>query len=140
MGNPHTTIIYTDYRPLLGLFKNKEPKNARQTRWCLTASSLGVGIRYEPGKKNVLADALSRMKCEKDKKLLAMKVTQENDETLLSKVIKDFISEKFTTIDGEDYFVDGNTYRKLVTDTAEKVKLILTAHEIVHEGYYMLRF
>ena len=136
MGNPHTTIIYTDHRPLLGLFKNKEPKNARQTRWCLTASSLGVDIRYEPGKKNVLADALSRMKSEKDKKLLAMKVTQEKDETLLSKVIKDFISEKFTTIDGEDYFVDGNNYRKLVTDTAEKVKLILAAHDIGHEGYY----
>jgi len=39
-------------------------------------------------------------------------------------------------IDGIDYFTDGNDYRKLVTDTSEKVKLILAAHEIGHEGYF----
>jgi len=31
--------------------------------------------------------------------------------------------------------VDGNTYRKLITDINEKVKLILEAHGIGHEGY-----
>eukprot|EP00833_Pecoramyces_ruminatium_P012186 jgi/Orpsp1_1/1186218/evm.model.d7180000048967.1 len=34
------------------------------------------------------------------------------------------------------YETDGNHYRKLVTDTKEKLKLIFEAHEIGHEGYY----
>jgi len=140
-GNPIPTIVYTDHKPLLGLFKNKEPHNARQTRWCLTASMLGVDIRYETGKKNVLADALSRMKNNKENVVLATKIinhdiTNDENEALLSKVIHDFINEKFTTIDGIDYFIDGNNYRKLVTDLNERIKLILEAHNIGHDGYY----
>ena len=50
-GNPLLTTIYTDHKPLVGLFKNKEPLNARQTRWCLTDSILGINIKYESGKK-----------------------------------------------------------------------------------------
>eukprot|EP00833_Pecoramyces_ruminatium_P016401 jgi/Orpsp1_1/1190433/evm.model.d7180000078941.1 len=139
MGNPNKTIVYTDHKPLIGLFKNKEPNNARQTRWCLTVSMLGVDIRYESGKKNVVADALSRMKNKEDKILLVTKIIhneKDEDKNLLTKVIKEFIEEKFTTIDGEDYFIDGTTYRKLVTDVNERIKLILEAHEIGHEGYY----
>eukprot|EP00833_Pecoramyces_ruminatium_P001297 jgi/Orpsp1_1/1175329/evm.model.c7180000053428.1 len=98
MGNPNKTIVYTDHKPLIGLFKNKEPNNARQTRWCLTISMLRVDIRYESGKKNVVADALSRMKNKEDKILFVTKI--------------------------------------LVTDVNERIKLILEAHEIGHEGYY----
>ena len=75
----------------------------------------------EPGKKNVVADALSRMKSINDKKILATKLSSKVDKSLLSKVVKEFIEEKFTTIDGIESFVDGNTYRKLITDTNEKV-------------------
>jgi len=66
---------------------------------------------------------------------LATKLSSKVDESLLSKVVKEFMEEKFTTIDGIEYFVDGNTYWKLITDTNEKVKLILEAHGIGHEGY-----
>jgi len=86
-------------------------------------------------KKNVVDDALSRMKSINNKKILATKLSSKVDESLLSKVVKEFMEEKFTTIDGIEYFVDGNTYRKLITDTNEKVKLILEAHGIGHEGY-----
>ena len=75
------------------------------------------------GKKNVLADALSRMKKRDYSVLLAIKLTSKEEEELLSKTIKDFINEKFVTIDGEDYFVDGNDYRKLITDQTERVNL-----------------
>ena len=135
-GNPLPTTIYTDHKPLVGLFKNKEPLNARQTRWCLTASMLGINIKYESGKKNVLADALSRMKSKEERKILLTKITNGNNEELLSKVIKEFINEKFTVIDGEDYFIDNGNYRKLITDENERFKLILEAHNIGHEGYY----
>ena len=136
MGNPNTTIIYTDHKPLMGLFNKKEPTNARQTRWCMAANLLGVEIRYESGKKNVVADALSRMKSTHDKTVLATKIIKEVDETLLSKVVKEFIEEKFTVIDGTEYFIDGNNYRKLITNLNEKIKLIWEAHQIGHEGYY----
>ena len=136
LGNPNKTVVITDHKPLISFFKNKEPNNARQARWCLTVSTLGVEIQYQMGKKNVLADALSRMKKRDDSVVLATKLTSKEEEELLSKTIKDFINEKFVTIDGEDYFVDGNDYRKLITDQTERVKLILEAHKIGHEGYY----
>jgi len=136
MGNPIPTIVYTDHRPLIGLLKNREPQSARHTRWCLIVSMLGVDLRYESGKKNVIADALSRVKSENDKVVLAAKIVKEKDENLLSKIVKEFIEEKFTTIDGVDYFIDGSNYRKLVTDTKEKLQLIFEAHNIGHEGYY----
>ena len=136
VGNPIPTIVYTDHRPLLGLLKNKEPQNARHTRWCLDVSMLKIDLRYETGKKNVIADALSRMKSKDERVVLATRIIKENNENLLSKVIKEFVEEKFTTIDGVDYFIDGKNYRKLVTDTKEKLNLIFEAHNIVHEGYY----
>ena len=71
-----------------------------------------------------------------EKVVLATKSNNEEKDNMLSNVIRDFIQEKFTTIDGIDYFIDGNTYRKLVTDVNEKLKLILEAHKVGHEGYY----
>lgn len=76
------------------------------------------------------------MKSESDKKVLGTKIIKEVDESLLSKVIKEFIEEKFTIIDGVEYFIDGNNYRKLITNLNEKLKLILEAHQIGHEGYH----
>jgi len=40
------------------------------------------------------------------------------------------MEEKFSTIDGIEYFVDGNAYSKLITDNNEKVKLILETHDL----------
>ena len=61
-GNMYETLLYTDHKPLVGLFKNKEPNNLRHIRWCILISMLKIKILYEPGKKNSLADALSRIK------------------------------------------------------------------------------
>jgi len=60
-GNRYETILYTDHKPLIGLFSNKEPNNTRHIRWCITISMLRIKILYEPGKRNVMADALSRL-------------------------------------------------------------------------------
>ena len=61
-GNMYETLLYTDHKPLVGLFKNKEPNNLRHIRWCILISMLKIKILYEPGKKNSLADALFRIK------------------------------------------------------------------------------
>jgi len=67
---------------------------------------------------------------------LLIKITNGNNEELLSKVIKEFINEKFTVIDGENYFINNGNYRKLITNENKKYKLILVAHNIGQEGYY----
>jgi len=59
-GNPHTTLLYTDNKPLVSLFKNKETYNSRKSRWVF--SMLKVEVIYKSGKMNVLAGALSRLK------------------------------------------------------------------------------
>ena len=66
---------------------------------------------------------------------MATKLSSKIDESLLSKVVIEFMEEKFTKIDGIEYFVDGNTYRKLITNINEKVKLILEAHGIGYDEY-----
>ena len=50
------------------------------------------------GKKNVLADALSRMKKRDNSVVLATKLTSKEEEELLSKTIKDFINELFINL------------------------------------------
>ena len=77
-----------DHKPFVGLFKKKEPLNSRQTRWCLTANLFGINIKYESGKKNALADALLWMKSKEDRKVLLIKITNGNNEELLSKIKK----------------------------------------------------
>jgi len=66
-GNKYETLLYTDHKPLVGLFGNKEPNNARHIRWCITISMLRIKILYEPGKRNALADALSRLNLQENK-------------------------------------------------------------------------
>lgn len=52
-------IIETDHRPLVWLSKLKEP-NARLVRWRLKLEEYNFEIRYQKGKTNYVADALSR--------------------------------------------------------------------------------
>eukprot|EP00833_Pecoramyces_ruminatium_P014240 jgi/Orpsp1_1/1188272/evm.model.d7180000063560.1 len=43
-GNKFETLLYTDHKPLLGLFNNKEPNNIRHFRWCILISMLRIKI------------------------------------------------------------------------------------------------
>ncbi|OUM56524.1 hypothetical protein PIROE2DRAFT_49408, partial [Piromyces sp. E2] len=59
-GNNYETILYTDHKPLVYIFKNKEPSSARHFKWISEFSILKVKVLYEEGKNNFVADALSR--------------------------------------------------------------------------------
>ena len=61
----HRFVLYTDHKPLLGLFsENKELPTraaARVLRWALLLSGYDYELRYRPGVNNGNADALSRL-------------------------------------------------------------------------------
>ena len=52
--------IFTDHKPLKSLFKS-EIKNTKLQRWAIQIAEYGAPIQHIPGKKNVHADALSRI-------------------------------------------------------------------------------
>lgn len=58
-----TFVVYTDHKPLVGLFGGKTPKvtSPRLMRWLMTASAYSFEVRYRPGKEHGNADMLSRL-------------------------------------------------------------------------------
>ncbi|GMH17783.1 hypothetical protein Nepgr_019624 [Nepenthes gracilis] len=52
-------LVYSDHKSLKYLFSQKE-LNMRQRRWIEFLKDYDCEIRYEPGKANVVVDALSR--------------------------------------------------------------------------------
>nr|GEY88791.1 putative reverse transcriptase domain-containing protein [Tanacetum cinerariifolium] len=65
------SVIYTDHKSLQHIFSKKE-LNMRQHHWIALFSDYDCEIRYHPGKANVVADALSRKKRVKPKRVRAM--------------------------------------------------------------------
>ncbi|GJU57232.1 putative reverse transcriptase domain-containing protein [Tanacetum coccineum] len=68
------SVIYTDHKSLQHIFDQKE-LNMRQMRWIELFSDYECEICYHPGKANVVADALSRKKRLKPRRVRAMAVT-----------------------------------------------------------------
>ena len=56
-GHPCTTV--TDHQPLKSLLNTPHP-SGKLARWGLALQELDINIVYQPGKKNLAADALSR--------------------------------------------------------------------------------
>ena len=61
LGNNLVTSLVTDHKPLVGICNNTEPSNNRHLKWVTTLSALQVKVQFKEGRKNVIADALSRM-------------------------------------------------------------------------------
>ena len=59
----YNLTIFTDHRPLIGLFQNTLPPDPALTRWALQIQEFAPAITYLPGKQNVLADIMSRLTC-----------------------------------------------------------------------------
>ena len=132
-GSPYETQLYTDHKPLVSLINNKETQNARQTRWVLLLSMLRVKVNYEPGKRNVIADALSRLKTKKEEIIATV---LPDTSTLTPDYILNSFKDKFVIIKGEEFYQDNGTFRKVIKDEKEKLQLILDAHNVGHEGIF----
>ena len=68
-GAPHKLVIYTDHKAL-EYFMSSKNLTARQARWSEVLSQFFFQIMYRPGRKNELADALSRREQETDPQTL----------------------------------------------------------------------
>nr|GEV34794.1 retrotransposon protein, putative, Ty3-gypsy subclass [Tanacetum cinerariifolium] len=68
------SVIYMDHKSLQHIFDQKE-LNMRQRRWIELFSDYDCEIHYHPGKANVVADALSRKKRVKPRRVRAMSMT-----------------------------------------------------------------
>src|SRR3954468_9203905 len=58
IGTPTIIYVETDHRALVWLSKTTDPLLAR---WALKLSEYSLEIKYRPGRKNMNADALSRL-------------------------------------------------------------------------------
>jgi len=90
-------------------------------------SILKVKLQYEEGKRNVLADALSRMESKERK---------DGDVLLLSQNIEKFLKNKIVTIDGVQFYKQGGRLKRIIQEDKENFRLIELAHNIGHEGVY----
>ena len=61
-----TFVVWTDHKPLVGLFKSKTPAvtSPRILRWLLTLSAYSFEVKYRPGHLHGNADCLSRLPIE----------------------------------------------------------------------------
>jgi len=126
-GNDFETILYTDHKPLVGLFKNKEPTDRQLTNWILEFSQLKIKVQYEEGKKNVIADSLSRLPRTKD--------SEEVRVSSATPLMDNYINSKFIQIDGQEYYKEGTNLRKVIKNEVHKNKLLLEAHQVEHAGF-----
>ncbi|GKG03425.1 putative reverse transcriptase domain-containing protein, partial [Tanacetum coccineum] len=66
--------MFTDHKSLQHILDQKE-LNMRQRRWLELLSDYDCDIRYQPGKENVIADALSRKEREPPLRVRALVMT-----------------------------------------------------------------
>ena len=62
LSNPFQIILYIDHLPLVSFIKKLEPATSKHARWCNLFNQLQVNIVYQPGKGNIIADTLSRIR------------------------------------------------------------------------------
>ena len=126
-GNDFESILYTDHKPLVGLFKNKEPTDRQLTNWILEFSQLKIKVQYEEGKKNVIADSFSRLPRTKD--------SEEVRVSSATPLMDNYINSKFIQINGQEYYKEGTNLRKVIKNEVHKNKLLLEAHQVGHEFF-----
>ena len=133
LGNQSDTTLITDHKPLVGICNNTEPANNRHLKWVTLLSALKVKVLFEEGKKNVIADALSRMETRNE---IEDSDNEDYEAVLLLQSIEDFINRRIVVLEGKKYYKHDGRLRRIVEDQKERFQLIEAAHSVGHEGIY----
>lgn len=114
--------LYTDHQPLTYLFNIKDP-NSRLVRWRLALEEYDYNIIYKPGKQNVVADGLSRIKIN-ECNALTSETTSQKDESIKANFDEDQTAHSADS-DGSDLipmtFKPINAYnRQIILEISDK--------------------
>jgi len=119
-GNSFETELFTDHKPIVGLFK-KEASIDHYKHFIKLDSfnmqKIVVKYDYEEGKRNVIADALSKIP-----------VIENNPNNYVSLTVISFMDNyidlKIIKVDNINYFVDRYNMRKYIEDKDTKADLL----------------
>ncbi|GJU67722.1 putative reverse transcriptase domain-containing protein [Tanacetum coccineum] len=108
------SVIYMDHKSLQHIFSQKE-LNMRQRRWIKLFNDYDCEIRYHPSKANMVADALSRKKKVKPKRVRAMNmILQSSIKDRILTAQKEVVNESVGLQKGLDEMIeqrsDGTLY------------------------------
>ena len=138
ISNKQPTIFITDHKPLLGFFKNSIPIKGRHMRWIEEFNKYKIELKYEKGKKNVFADALSRLPSKDSNKIINCVNTiladfNPKDLNLPEGIIK-YFTKNYQVVNNILYYKKDDLYLKVIFKDEDKKDIINRAHEAGHEG------
>ena len=131
LGNPYKTILYTDHLPLVSIINKTDPQTAKHARWINDFSQSQVEVRYQPGKENKIADALSRLTLKEENCQVAVTNiddsvnTEESDEDSEEEPLSRRKQRKFN----ENSTNDNNTNEEVTSLMSEELANILDDEE-----------
>ena len=140
--------VFTDHRSLIH-FKTQSNLNQRQLRWQEKAADYDMEILYKPGKENVVADVLSRIRinlvCPLPTRSLRQQVTKGYKDSPLGNLIKEVErreepTNRYTVKDGLLYYRtdEFGSWRLCLPDIPYRETVIHDNHDLAiagHPGY-----
>ena len=103
-GNKFT--LYTDHQPLVWVYSIKDA-SSKLVRWRLKLEEFDYEIKYRPGKQNVVADGLSRIKIETNEinsNLTLNRVKSLENTSMKNNFDKDSVIDTVHSADTDDSF------------------------------------
>jgi len=138
VSNKDTTIFITDHKPLLGFFLKSIPVKTRHVRWIEEFNKYNIKLKYEKGKENVFADALSRLPSKSNEGIINSinAILNEIDpkDLDLPEGIKKYFSKNYQIVDNILYYKKNDLYLKVIEKDEDKKDIINRAHSVGHEG------
>ena len=138
ISNKNSTIFITDHKPLIGFFNKSLPVKGRHMRWIEEFNKYNITIKYEKGKRNVFADALSRLPSKSNEGILLTINSILNDfnpkDLDLPEGIRKYFSKNYQVIDNTLYYKKNDMYLKVIYRDEDKKDIIDRAHSVGHEG------